>query len=621
MPTATFPHMMGSTLFSTGVVLMALALQSQALAQHKYQSYPDYLEVLDHAYQNYRLKCDGCTVSLVKDPEGWAVAISDPQDNRKVHRIWSHSKRKYVTSKGLTRLAKGEARSPLERNADTPWTASYYRFCPYYGYPGWFLDVIQEYEQQSALPDSIVYGVARAYASAARCRISDQVGECPVGYGFTEGEEGDQLSPEEIAEYMRLAAECTAWYDRLVDMAPNFGTHVGEAALKRDNEIVSNYIDLLLVQNELTARQLLRNDLYDPFYRALARNYLNSCDSNAVLFTNGDTDSFPLWYMQEMEGVRRDVLVLNVSLLNLPRYIRVMRQAPWGAAPLDLALSDKEWGMKGSEFAWCSKESGGVMTVDALLAGLRSHLAVSNTPGPYTIESDLRLGPNEVRSIAWQLPKPYLYRSGLATLDILQANAFERPMHWAITCSEDCYIGLGPHTAVQGLTKRLMGADTDSLRIQEQVRRSAMFYLQEFDPAGLQSFSPGKDMFVDNYILQLGNTAEALLQQGDSLLALQVLDRAVNLFPDSVWAFKRFHLLILETYYALGRHEQGDRVALALVRNMKERPIEPAHYIMGAVVDSPLFRTLVLERILSDGEDHQRTVVIAAAKAALDARW
>lgn len=617
MPTATFPHMKGSTLFRSGILLLALALQSQAIAQHKYQSYPDYLEVLDHAYANYRLKCEGCTISLVKDPEGWAVAISDPEDNRKVHRIWSLSNRKYVASKGLTRLAKGEARSPLERNADTPWTASYYRFCPYYGYPGWFLDVIREYEQQSALPDSIVYGVARAYASAARCRISDQVGECPVGYGFTEGEEGGQLSPEEITEYMRLAAQCTAWYDRLVAMAPHFGTHVGEAALKRDNEIVSNYIDLLLVQNEQTARQLLRNDLYDPFYRALARNYLNSCDSNAVLFTNGDSDSFPLWYMQVVEGVRRDVLVLNVSLLNLPRYIRVMRQAPWGAAPLDLALSDKEWGMKGSEFAWCSKESGGVMTVDALLAGLRSHLAVSNTPGPYTIESDLRLGPNEVRSIAWQLPKPYLYRSGLATLDILQANAFERPMHWAITCSEDCYIGLGPHTAVQGLTKRLMGADTDSLRIQEQVRRSAMFYLQEFDPAGLQSFSPGKDMFVDNYILQLGNTAEELMQQGDSLLAVQVLDRAVDLFPDNVWAFKRFHLLFLETYYALGRHEQGDGVALALVKNMKERPIDPAHFSMGSVVDSPMLRRLVLERILSSGETYQRTAVIAAAEAAL----
>ena len=163
-----------------------------------------------------------------------------------------------------------------------------------------------------------------------------------------------------------------------------------------------------------------------------AYNLLTSCGENGLLFTNGDNDTFPLWFLQEVEGVRRDVRIVNLSLLNTNWYIKQLRdEEPKVDIPLTDTFIDS------------------VLT-DTQMVDLRRRLWLKpQTPGEY-----LKLG-LDVEVVA--PPGHDLLRiQDWMVIGIAYWNDWKRPMHFAITVAGSNRTGLDPYLRMDGMVMTLV---------------------------------------------------------------------------------------------------------------------------------------------------------------------
>jgi len=335
---------------------------------------------------------------------------------------------------------------------------------------------------------------------------------------------------------------------------------------------------------------------------AAAKNYLNSCAHNAILFTNGDNDTFPLWYAQEVEGVRTDVRVVNLSLLNTEWYIDQMKRKAYDSEPVPFSLPWEQYkdGTRNFTYFIENENIKGYVELKQLfdlLLNDPSRLTMQSRIGPLeffptkkfkiTIDSAdvIRKGvvaPENadkiVKEITWTINSSGLTKNNLMVLDLLATNNWERPVYFATTTGSSAYIGLQEYFQLEGLAYRLVpirsiSKDRQNGRVQTDVMFDNMVNKFEFGNMN----DPNVYMDETNMRMTLNlrhnyyKLAEVLIEEGSYDSARIVMDRCLEAMPDESIPYNYFITPLAEGYYNIGDFDKGNELNIRLIEIFEEQ--------------------------------------------------
>ena len=217
-------------------------------------------------------------------------------------------------------------------------------------------------------------------------------------------------------------------------------------------------VSLILVPVNLAiggAKIYSRAGNYIPF--DYAYNILQSVEKDAIIFTNGDNDTFPVWYVQDVAGVRRDVRICNLSLGNTLWYIDALKnRMPWGAKKVPLSFADDslqiddELDTKALTYEFSEVKTASIPVRRDILAQYTTDENILNSG---TVEFSFLGKPYQQTEKGKQI---YLYRvQDKLVMDVIKQTKFERPVYYSLSVGGDAFCGLEQYFRQEGLCVRI----------------------------------------------------------------------------------------------------------------------------------------------------------------------
>ena len=267
-------------------------------------------------------------------------------------------------------------------------------------------------------------------------------------------------------------------------------------------------------------------------------NYLNSMqrEGHPIILTNGDNDTFPLWYNHEVEGVRTDTRVVNMEYLQTDWYIDQMKRQAYDSPPLPISLSHEDYKEGRMEYVPIDTDS----------------IAI----GPATISLKGKQG---------------LFKNELMVLDMLLQANWERPVYMSISMGSDILPFLRDHLILEGLAYRISPTATTQMIDVERLYDNIM---HRFRYGGLST----KGIYVDEDIRRMANThqlimgvlIDSLLQRGDLKRAVNVCHKWQKEMPQENVPYTEYALSMARCYYVAHQPENGDQIVSSLLRRSDE---------------------------------------------------
>ena len=269
--------------------------------------------------------------------------------------------------------------------------------------------------------------------------------------------------------------------------------------------------------------------------RDFGRNYLSSVAPNGVIFCNGDNDTFPLWYLQEVEGYRTDVRAVNLSYLATDWYISQMQRAAYESAPLPMSADNKTFAYDSHQFCYFIQPN--LEPIEALKSiahiyspeGKNPQYGVDEIHYPriyMPVDADKAIKAGVVReeqrnlvqsaiNVDLQQMGSGMTSSQLMSLDIIAnsiAQGWNRPCYFAMTVPESYYLGLTPYLRLTGLAYQVTPLLTANPHGDTDVSTDIMYdnVMNKFKWGGLDTAEPGS-IYLDETVSRMVTTVRSAL--------------------------------------------------------------------------------------------------------------
>jgi hypothetical protein len=409
-------------------------------------------------------------------------------------------------------------------------------------------------------------------------------------------------------------------------------------------------IPLVLVISLLAAPVLLAKENWDDHNRsnkytalAMAKKYLDSCEPNAILFTIGDNDTFPLWYAQEIEGYRTDVRIVNTSLFMTDWYIDQMKRKAYDSEPVPISFSREQYRGSNRDYSFFVERTKDPILLDDLIkfmslederakVQLRSGLWVNYFPSKkiiIPIDKD-HIIKNKVVSekfydsivpaITFEIKKEALYKNRLMMLDIVNQNNWERPIYFTGgSFGEDDYLWMKDYLQLDGLCFKLVpvrkaqkgGPNPMEMGYIDSEKMFDIVTKWDWGNSGSDKIYHDPDTRRNGitYRTNLARLMETLIIEEKKDKAKKIADLAMEKMPIEHFNYYTLVEPFAQGYYELNEREKAREILNKLIKKYQEELTffsslkSSEQYAMRVDIVSNIERYRNIIRIADDAKD------------------
>ena len=380
-------------------------------------------------------------------------------------------------------------------------------------------------------------------------------------------------------------------------------TYLKNLANKKIVATVVSVISLLAVPFLMGYQNWDDHDRSDRYTTRLnAQGYLESCDENAIMFTIGDNDTFPLWYMQEVEGVRTDIKLVNTSLFATDWYIDQMKRATYDAPPIPSQLEHDQYRWGTLDVAYYFEDlypqfKDSVFDIKTFMRWIEHDskrtffdLDEDGNPEKMLPTDRIRIPVNKENALKYGIVAAKdadkmvdyidikidrgISKNRILMLDILANFDWKRPIYFSGgSYADEEYIWLKEYLQLDGMSYKLVPIKTSmkgkSMFDMGRIDTEKMYAnIQKLDWKNINSGKIYLDEQTKKNAISLRNNlmrlSETFAMEGDTAKAVEVLDLSLEKMPIKDFGHYSLSLGYPRMYYMLGEKEKAREAANTL---------------------------------------------------------